>query len=158
MRESVDDRTNHQRLGAFLAQRTRKPAFAEIPPLFFDDLSWDEEKFLRWIRRYKPDVIIAGDYQVIAALEKCGLSARERISVVLYCKEHRTRSYSGLTIDSKIVGEVAARQLISMIENNERGLPAKPTTTYVDATHWTVGNSLRDLPASVGEPARTEPI
>lgn len=149
MRESVDDRTNHQRLGAFLAQRTRKPTFAEIPPLFFDDLSWDEGKFLRWIRRYKPDVIVAGDYQVVAALEKCGLAGRDKIDVALYCKEPRTRSYSGLSIDSNIVGEVAARQLISLIENNERGLPAKPTTTYVDATRWSTGNSLRELPGEI---------
>jgi LacI family transcriptional regulator len=144
MRESVDDRTNHQRLGAFLAQRTRKPSFAEISPLFFDDLSWDEKILLRWMRRYKPDVIIAGDYQVVAALEKCGLADPGKLGVALYCKEPRTRSYSGLAIDSVTVGEVAARQLISMIENNERGLPAKPTTTYVDATRWTAGNSLRD--------------
>jgi LacI family transcriptional regulator len=143
MRESVDDRTNHQRLGAFLAQRTRKPTLAEIPPLFFDDFSWDENKFLYWIHRYNPDVIIAGDYQVVAALEKCGLADRNKIGVVLYNKEPRTLSYSGLSIDSVTVGEVAARQLISMIEHNERGLPVKPTTTYVDATRWTAGNSLR---------------
>jgi LacI family transcriptional regulator len=146
MRESVDDRTNHQRLGAFLAQRTRKPSLAEIPPLFFDDFNWSEKKFLRWIRRYKPDVIIAGDYQVVAAMERCGLADRNTIGVVLYCKEPRTRSYSGLSIDSVTVGEVAARQLISMVEHNERGLPAKPTTTYVDATRWSAGNSLRELP------------
>ncbi|MDI1249420.1 MAG: LacI family DNA-binding transcriptional regulator [Lacunisphaera sp.] len=148
MRESVDDRTNHQRLGAFLAQRTRKSGFAEIPPLFFDDLSWDAQKFLRWIRRFKPDVLIAGDYQVVAALEECGLAGPDKIGVVLYCKETRTRNYSGLSIDAITVGEVAARQLISMVENNERGLPAKPTTTYVDATCWSAGNSLRDLSAA----------
>jgi LacI family transcriptional regulator len=145
MDESVDDRTNHQRLGAFLAQRTRKPGFAEIPPLFFDDVSWNEQNFLRWIRRYKPDVIVAGDYRVVSTLEKHAMTGPNKISVVLYCKEPRTRSYSGLSIDSVTVGEVAARQLISMIENNERGLPAKPTTTYVDAAHWSTGNSLRDL-------------
>lgn len=144
MRESVDDRTNHQRLGAFLAQRTRKSSLAEIPPLFFDDINWTDEKFLRWIRRYKPDVIIAGDYQVVSALEKYGLADRHKIGVALYCKEPRTRAYSGLLIDSVTVGEVAARQLISMVEHNERGLPSKPTTTYVDATCWSAGNSLRE--------------
>lgn len=154
MRESVDDRTNHQRLGAFLAQRTRKPSLAEIPPLFFDDVSWDEKKFLRWIRRYRPDVIVAGDHQVVAALEKCGLTDSGGIGVVLYCKEPRTRGYSGLSIDAVTVGDVAARQLISMIENNERGLPAKPTTTYVDAALWSAGHSLRDqsTPAAAPRP------
>jgi LacI family transcriptional regulator len=145
MRESVDARTNHQRLGAFLAQRIHHSAFAEIPPLFFDDSSWDADKFLRWIRRYKPDVLIAGDHQVVASLEACGLAGPDKIGVVLYHKEPRTRNYSGLSIDAVTVGEVAARQLISMVENNERGLPAKPTTTYVDATCWSDGNSLRTV-------------
>jgi LacI family transcriptional regulator len=153
MRESVDDRTNHQRLGAFLAQRTRRSRFAEIPPLFFDDVSWDAEKFRRWIRHNRPDVLIAGDYQVVAALEESGLAGPGGIGVVLYCKEARTRSYSGLSIDAVTVGEVAARQLISMVEHNERGLPAKPTTTYVDATCWSAGDSLRDRPPAPAGPA-----
>ncbi|MBM3795466.1 MAG: LacI family transcriptional regulator [Acidobacteria bacterium] len=146
MRESVDDRTNHQRLGAFLAQRTRKPSFAEIPPLLFDDSNLTEDKFLRWIRRHKPDVIVTGDYQVVVALDKCGLANRNKIGVALYSIDSRTKSFSGLQIDAVQVGEVAGRQLISMVEHNERGLPTKPTTTYVDAAIWSDGSSMREYP------------
>jgi len=38
MRESGDDRTNHNRLGAFLAQCVRKPWLASIPAFSFRTL------------------------------------------------------------------------------------------------------------------------
>ena len=81
---------------------------------------------------------------MVVTLENSGLSIPDKLGVVLYYKEPRTRNYSGLSIDSVSVGQVAARLLVSMIENNQRGLPAKATTTYVDATCWDQGASLRD--------------
>src|SRR5258708_7489270 len=100
MRESVDDRTIHNRLGAFLAQRTRKPWFEEIPPFFFDEKSWDDDKFVCWIRRYNPDVIVAGDHQVVAALEKHRLADHKKRGVVLYYNEPRTRGFAVFYIDA----------------------------------------------------------
>jgi LacI family transcriptional regulator len=145
MRESGDDRTNHNRLGAFLAQCARKPWLASIPPFLFEHANWDEGRFLKWLRRHKPDVLVAADEQVIDALESSQVKILGDMGVVLYYKEQRVKKYSGLFVDSGYVGEVAAKLLISMIENNQRGLPAMSTATYVDASRWDVGEVPRSL-------------
>lgn len=146
MRESGDNRTNHNRLGSFLAHCSRNASLSAIPAFFFEREAWDEDKFLQWIREYEPDVIITGDHQVVAALEKNAHASPAKIGIALYFKGPRTLKYSGLSVDSFSVGQVAARHLISMIENNQRGLPEKPTTTYVDASRWDDGESLRSIP------------
>lgn len=136
IRQSGDDRTNHNRLGAFLAHSVRRPFGAAIPPFLYEGDGWDEAAFLQWLRLHKPDVIVAGDRQVVRTLESRAKGAPQGIEVVLYHKDPHTKHLSGLTLDASQVGRVAAQVLISMIENNQRGLPAMATTTYVDATKW----------------------
>jgi hypothetical protein len=53
---------------------------------------------------------------------------------------------SGLQIDAERVGVIAAGILMRMIETNERGRPAIPTTTLVKSFFWHAGRSLRPLP------------
>ncbi len=144
MRASGDDRTNHNRLGAFLAQCARKSSMAAIPPFLFEGDDWNEKTFYRWLKQHRPDVVVAGDQQVVSALERSKYRIPDDLGLALYYKDERMRRHTGLSIDAHTVGAVAARTLISMIENNQRGLPSMATTTYVDAARWDDGRSLRD--------------
>lgn len=136
IKQSGDDRTNHHRLGSFLAHCVRQPSLAAIPPFIYESDGWNEAAFLHWLRSHQPDVVVAGDKQVVQTLEARGKDVPPGLEIVLYHKDRQTKHHRGLVLDASYVGKVAAQVLISMIENNQRGLPAVPTTTYVDATQW----------------------
>lgn len=142
MRESNDDRTNHNRLGAFLALCTRTPSLAPVPPLLFERNTWDERRLAAWLKRYSPDVLVTGEPQILDALHRQGIIPPNDLGVAFFYKDHRLRRLSGITVDPVQVGRVAARVLISMVESNLRGVPAVPTTTLVDAIEWEPGQTL----------------
>ena len=56
---------------------------------------------------------------------------------------HPYGELSGLQIDSRSVGAIAAAVLMRMIETNERGEPGVPTTTLVKSFNWHRGRTLR---------------
>jgi DNA-binding LacI/PurR family transcriptional regulator len=142
MREANDDRTNHNRLGAFLALCARTPALKPVPPLLFPKDTWDELRLAAWLRRHSPDVLVTGEPQILDALHHQGIVPPRDLGVASFYKDPRLRRLSGITVDPIQVGRVAARVLISMVESNLRGVPAVPTITHVDATDWDVGETL----------------
>lgn len=142
MREANDDRTNHQRLGAFLALCARTQSLQPVPPLLFPQNTWDETQLMRWMKLHSPDVLVTGETQITELLRRPGLAAKRDVGLAFFYKDHRQRRLSGITVDPIEVGRVAARVLISMVESNLRGLPSVPTSTLVDATRWEAGQTL----------------
>jgi DNA-binding LacI/PurR family transcriptional regulator len=142
MREANDDRTNHNRLGAFLALCARTPSLKPVPPLLFANDTWDETRLAAWLRRHSPDVLVVGEPQILDALHRQGLVPPRDLGVAFFYKDPRLRRLSGITVDPIQVGRVAARVLISMVESNLRGVPVVPTITHVDAIDWDVGQTL----------------
>ena len=142
MREANDDRTNHNRLGAFLALCARTSSLTPVPPLLFENNTWDEQLLARWFKQYSPDAVVTGEPQLLDALHQQGLNAPKDVGLAFFYKDPRHRRLSGIVVDPIQVGRVAARVLISMIESNLRGRPSVPTTTLVDATTWEAGQTL----------------
>jgi LacI family transcriptional regulator len=143
LRASQDVRTHHSRLGAFLVHRRLRPEWGEVPPLILPEDRWDEDLFIAWVQGERPDVVLTEEDRLPATVRRLGLRVPRDLGIAFFHKEHPIRSLSGLQIDSGAVGAAAVTILTRMIETNERGQVAIPTTTLVQAFTWTDGRTLR---------------
>jgi len=154
LRASQDVRTHHSRLGVFLGQSRLHPEWSAVPPLILPEDRWDERLFTAWLKRERPDVLLTEDKEVPLSVRKLGLRVPRDVGIAFFYKEQSARQLSGLQIDSKHVGAIAAAVLMRMIETNERGRPPAPTTTLVEAFTWHDGRTLRRPPAAGEKPKK----
>lgn len=143
LRASQDVRTHHSRLGVFMVHRENQPGWRDIPPLILPDDRWDERLFVEWLRRERPDVVLTEEAELPSAVRAAGLRIPQDVGIAFFHKEQPARSLSGLQIRSEEVGATATNILIRMIETNERGEAAVPTTTLVQSFTWHDGRTLR---------------
>lgn len=147
LRESQDVRTHHSRLGVFLVRRRLYPEWSDVPPLILPEDRWNADLFKAWLQREKPDVILTEEDELQEAVRRLGLRVPRDVGIAFFYKEHPQRSLSGLLIDSRQIGAMAASILMRMIETNERGTRGVPTTTLVESFTWHQGRTLRSPPA-----------
>lgn len=143
IRASQDVRTHHSRLGVFLVQRRLHPDWEDVPPLVLPEDRWDEARFAAWLRRERPDVVLTEETAVMPAVAALGLRVPRDVGIAFFHKEQAASRLSGLQVDSAQVGTIAANILMRLVETNERGAPAVPTTTLVNSFSWHHGRTLR---------------
>lgn len=143
LRASQDVRTHHVRLGVFLVHRENQPRWRDVRPLILPDDRWDEQLFVEWIRRERPDVVLTEEVEVPQVVARLGYRVPQDLGIAFFHKEQPARHLSGLQINAEHVGATATGILIRMIETNERGEVAIPTTTQVQSYAWNNGRTLR---------------
>jgi LacI family transcriptional regulator len=106
----------------------------------------------RWIRRYRPDVIVDNEeHHVFDLLTAAGWRVPEEIGVVSLCASTLSGPLSGCVQNGESMGLAGTDLLVSMIERNETGLPAMPVTLSTNSM-WNPGRTLRS-PAPAGNAA-----
>ncbi len=143
LRASQDVRTHHSRLGSFLVGRRLHPDWSDVAPLILPEDRWDVDLFAHWLRRKKPDVILTEEVEMVPAVTKLGFRVPRDVGIAFFHQNKPTEQLSGLLVNSMKVGLRAAQVLMNLIETNERGAPAIPTTTLVEAFTWHDGTTLR---------------
>jgi DNA-binding LacI/PurR family transcriptional regulator len=145
LRASQDVRTHHSRLGVFLVHRNLQPGWDEVKPLILPEDRWDGPLFTAWLERERPDVVLTEEPALPAHVHSLGVRVPEQLGIAFFHKEHPARHLSGLQINSREVGAIAAGILLRMIETNQRGEVAVPLTTLVQAYSWHRGRTLRAM-------------
>lgn len=102
--------------------------------------SIEPEAFDKWIKKYKPDVLI-GYNAVLPEIEKLGYRVPEDIGFVSMAVDVTDPRVSGANQNDFLIGKIATDVLVGMIHRGERGLPEVPVRTLVDST-WFEGETL----------------
>ena len=125
------------------------PDLNPTTPLYVEDVS-DTNVLVQWIKREKPDVIIAPSEEVVpdllGVLQRAGWRVPQDIGLVMLASPGLGSSASGIFQNGRMIGALALDTLISLVERNERGLPEQATTHMVEG-QWNEGNTLRPLVA-----------
>ena len=109
----------------------------------------------RWMRRYRPDVIVDNEERhLLDRLRAGGWRVPEEIGVLSMCAGISGGPLSGFVQDGDSMGIAGVNLLIAMIERNETGVPAVPVTLSTTAI-WNRGETLRPEKAAAGERSRT---
>lgn len=104
---------------------------AQMPPLLIENEAGHAE-FAAWLRRHRPDAIVGLlNLTPLAQWVKAAGLAGE---VELVTLDHGAADcgFGGIFHDHPRIGATAVDQLVSLLERNERGLPAHPTGIYIE--------------------------
>ncbi|MDR1280845.1 MAG: LacI family transcriptional regulator [Opitutaceae bacterium] len=140
MGEESDERSGHNWSAAFWSEQRGLPAADRAPP--FIDRRFDRRDFVKWFRRYRPDVVIAIWHTVHAWLVEEGVRMPEDAGLVLLSVPDGGRFFSGIWENPQVIGAKAVEFLIDLIHRNERGVPDVPLCMLVAGT-WVEGKTVR---------------
>ena len=131
---SHDEKTDHNYLAGYCVEtfETANP----IPPLF------NPESFKPWFDKYRPEVIVTGNSNLVAFLQPLGIKVPADVGVACPVVPERNGTLTGIFEDSFHIGEVAMDFLVAMIHRGERGIPAQPQRLLLEGI-WNPGKTVR---------------
>lgn len=129
----------------FLTAQRNFAGLAALAPLLVD--AWDDPRpVAQWLRREKPDVIIAPAPDVTTRLlGALGLRAPRDVGMACLSCPQPGSKYSGICQNGRLIGASAVDLLIGMVERNEKGLPEHPMALMIEG-RWNPGKTLRRIP------------
>lgn len=135
-----DERLQYRWSAAFHAFQESHADIRAIPPLLVDTLNQDQ--FVRWFRRHKPDVVLGHHSEVIDWIAACGGRVPATHGFVCLNVIMEPRPCAGLDLQPRTLGARATELLIGQLQRNETGIPEWPSTTTIPA-RWRDGPTLR---------------
>jgi LacI family transcriptional regulator len=154
MKLSANEHVNRYWSASFLDEQARRPNLAQIPMCM--PQQWQESTFIKWVKKHKPDVVLSFHLKIEGWLKNAGLQIPKDIGFIdLDCSDLSGKR-AGINQQHKEVGTTAIDTLVTLMQNNEKGLPATPRTILM-GNSWIEGKTIRTLdPKKPGALIRTK--
>jgi DNA-binding LacI/PurR family transcriptional regulator len=149
LQKHQDERLQYRWGAAFRAFQESHPNIGAIPPLVVDSFTKDE--FVRWFRKYEPDVVLSHNTTAIDWMESCGAQVPQTNGFVCLNVLMKTRPCAGLDLQPRTLGARGTELLIAQLQRNETGIPEWPSTTTIPA-RWIDGPTLRTAAPQLPQP------
>lgn len=153
MPKDFDTQLGSSLSGGFYAAQCMLDLKVKIPPLLTPseviEKSPDKaaKEFEAWYLKHRPDAILTTSSQTPDFARKMGLSIPGDVAMAGTSTTDIPLS-AGINQNSFEIGCTAVEILVSLINNNERGLPAVPRRILVEGT-WQDGDSLPPRPQAL---------
>lgn len=143
---SLDERSRHQWLGAFLGcQFSARGAGGRSGPLVKAVAAGE---FVAWVRRERLDAVLSADVGQLEWLREAEVAVPDEVAYVCFT---RASEMSGLAGVANNPGEIAAAtvdMVVAQLHRNERGVPSEPRVLQI-APHWEPGATLPEGPGEL---------
>ncbi|AHF91324.1 transcriptional regulator [Opitutaceae bacterium TAV5] len=150
----TDNRVNHSWLATFLAWQKFAPAKDHLPVIHTSKPL--EDMLPAWLERYRPEVIISPNTEFLNWLPALGKRVPKDIGFVTLshpAENSSTISISGISQNDFYIGEAAVDLVVSQLQHNETGVPARPRIVLTEGS-WVDGKTLPPrIPAEAAPPA-----
>jgi LacI family transcriptional regulator len=125
-----DERVNHAWSAGYILELQRLPRQSRIPMLS----TLEEKLFLRWLKRWKPDVVVSPYSQPMDWLREAKWQIPEQIGFAsLSLSDPLLRKgISGIDENSAFIGASAIDLLVAQLQRLERGIPEKRMTLLIE--------------------------
>lgn len=128
------------------------PRKRRIAPVCSDN--WTSEMYAAWIEKYRPNAIIGSFADQVRHIRDAGYRVPEDIGYATLSRNDYFPECSGIRQPYQELAESAVDLLVSQIQSNQCGLPARPKALFVEGD-WVEGETLRattkkDASARVG--------
>jgi DNA-binding LacI/PurR family transcriptional regulator len=132
----------HQSLhrSALLGCQTDWPRADHVPALIL--AQWAPAPFLAWVRRHRPEVVIASEDDPVHWLADAGYRIPQDIGLIRPHVNDRTLGITGFLFDDAELGAAAIDLVAEQLNHNERGLPDVVKRVLLPG-RWHEGKSLR---------------
>jgi LacI family transcriptional regulator len=135
-------RSNTLFLGSYLAEQCQRPKQDHLPPLIVPTLEVTAEALLPWVKKHRPDCVITASPEAVGWLRSAGFRIPADLGVTHLSRESEDSPVAGIDEQCELLGEAAVDLTASLLRANERGLPAHPRTSLVEA-RWMDGATVR---------------
>jgi LacI family transcriptional regulator len=163
MHRGWDHAVDHLWTAGFLCEQQHLARADRVPAHIFPDLhpieNWfnennapvvaDEHDLARWLRQYRPEVVISKASFVMPLFGRLGIRVPRDLAFVDVFLEKGAGEAAGVRQNHETVGATAVEILAGQLQHNKFGVPEIPTTTFVEGT-WFDG-------ATCPMPARATP-
>ncbi len=110
-----------------------------------------DEDVIEWLRKVKADVIVTANRRLLTVLRRAGLRVPEDVALahlnVDDVEGAAANEVAGIRQDNEGVGANAVELLVSLLYQNESGIPVHPRGIQVHGA-WADGPTVRTLPTS----------
>lgn len=120
--------------------KKRKQSF---PFMLFQEES--KEKFVEWMKRSRPDIVLAHSDSVYRWLVSDAYQIPEQIGYVGLNDDSKNKRITRMLRCFEPLGHSALQLMTSLLFNNQRGIPENAQTVTVDC-QWYEGSTIRRLP------------
>jgi LacI family transcriptional regulator len=154
LRQRYHAMTDFNMLSTFLLLQHGLPRAQRVPVETPEE--WNEQNFMTWFKRHRPDAIIGVVRPVRDWLARAGVQCPRDVGLVLLdWDEEAKEEFAAVDQNASAVGAAAVDIVLGQMRQNERGIPAIPQTVLVDSV-WRPGASVRStgpawLPAFLAE-------
>ena len=121
----------------FLWSQQDLPSRQRLPIYLFPN----KVPLAKWLHEHRPEVVISKAEFVQPAFDQLGWETPRDVAFVDIFLEDFSGQRAGVRQNHREVGALAVEILAGRLQHNVRGVPAVPTTTFVDGT-WFDGESL----------------
>jgi len=130
-------------VGAFLRAQHLLPRANHIPPCDFDPGPAFRDKFLAWVKKWKPDAIVSTRGQpTFNWLREAGYEIPRDVGLATMINNHPEHGISGIYNDPRSLGALATEMVVGMLHRGETGLPAEPHFVLTPG-RWLDAGTLR---------------
>jgi DNA-binding LacI/PurR family transcriptional regulator len=137
--------------GMWVGQQALSPE-QRVPSFYQIERSREEPAlFYAWLDREKPDVIFTLYHLVRRLLEDRGLRVPRDLGLIQLERRRDREDWAGMDQHNDLTGEAAVDMVVSLLHNNERGIPSFPRAMLVEAS-WVPGATVR--PQASARPRR----
>lgn len=144
LRTSVNEKVQRRWLGGYLLAQRELRGLARLRPLVSEPIT--AELFWEWFQQERPEVIIeTAPNDVSRWLEVGGRRIPADVGIVSLSSPAPDGPESGIYQNGEQMGMRSVDLLVSLLERNERGVPALPDTLLVSGV-WNPGRTLRTRP------------
>ena len=98
-------------------------------------------QFEAWMRRWKPDVVVGQNREMVEWVERLGRKVPEEIGVVHLAIEDDCIDWAGIFSRKREIGALSIEILVSLLRARQKGIPAFAAETLVPGT-WRNGKTL----------------
>lgn len=134
---------------AYLSSIT--PSRNRIPPLFYSWTTSKEgnetktrEQVEAWIKRWKPDVVVCHNSQMLEWCRDFGLKVPRDIGIVHLATDDDVSDWAGIHSNRRIIGKTVVEQVIAKVQTRSFGLPKEAADLLIRGS-WHTGKTLLSL-------------
>jgi LacI family transcriptional regulator len=137
--ENFDERCRHLWMAGFLVH-TRKNGRGQPPPCIVK--IEERNPFAKWLKRYRPDVVVAAGLHVLGWLRELGFRVPADIGFASFDRQpaESWSGISGMNHQIEVCGAVAVDFLAGRLSRNESGLAGVPEMIMTPAV-WVEGRT-----------------
>lgn len=139
--EKTNERADGAFLGGFLSESSRWHRRFRVEPFLYD--SWHPSDARAWFRSRKPQaIIVSASTDIERFTSDLGLRTPEDVGMV--CLTVTRKGFAFVDQNDRQIGAGAVDLVVSMIRNNERGIPPFRRKVLIEGT-WHSGSSIRRI-------------